>query len=63
MIGSGRNNDYEHDGFTHYAGDDIDHLNNFKNIKGFWPENKLDIFNTLKNIIDIDGPCYLNLKR
>src|SRR3990167_9861889 len=39
LIGSGRNNDYKHDGFSHFAGDDKDFMQNFKNIQSRWPES------------------------
>lgn len=60
MVGSGRDNDYSHDGFSHYAGDDYI-LSNFRNIKISHPENIEDI--NLENIINLRKPFYLNLKR
>jgi transketolase len=63
LIGSGRDGDYEHDGFTHFAGDDKQHLSCLKNIKGFWPENKEEINLVVNQMLEINGPCYLNLKR
>jgi len=63
LIGSGRGSDYEHDGFTHFAGDDKEILSNFLNIQCFWPQAKEEVSSTIKTMIDIKGPCYLNLKR
>src|SRR5687768_10786753 len=31
MVGCGRDSDYEHDGFSHYAGDDVSLLRGFRN--------------------------------
>ena len=56
LVGSGRGNDYEHDGFSHYAGDDELFLQHFENIKRF------TTFADLETLIT-EAPCYLNLKR
>lgn len=56
LVGSGRGNDYEHDGFSHYAGDDELFLQHFENIK------KFITFADLETLIT-EAPCYLNLKR
>ena len=63
LIGSGRDKDYAHDGFSHWAEDDKDiMLNLFKNIKSYWPEMD-NIIQTLDDVFEYDGPCYINLKR
>lgn len=63
LIGSGRNRDYSHDGFSHWSDDDKDiMLTSFKNIKCYWPEMD-DINLTLDAVFDYEGPCYINLKR
>jgi transketolase len=63
LIGSGRDRDYSHDGFSHWAEDDkIIVSNSFRNIKTYWPE--LDnIDRVLEDCFSYDGPCYINLKR
>lgn len=58
MVGSGRDNDYQHDGFSHYAGDD-DILYNFKEILILRSVEEFD----LKEIVERKMPTYLNLKR
>ena len=63
LVGSGRDNDYSHDGFTHYAGDDKTILSSLKNIECSWPEYKEQIPLLLTHIINTPGPKYLNLKR
>jgi transketolase len=63
LIGSGRDRDYAHDGFSHWAEDDKQIVtNSFPNIKAYWPEvvNAIEIF---EEIFESTDPCYLNLKR
>lgn len=55
LVGSGRNNDYEHDGFTHYAGDD--HLIDRFNIDIYYE------YESLQSVINTKKPAYINLKR
>ncbi len=63
LIASGRDNDYSHDGFSHYAGDDKKFLSIFENIKGYWPRDKRNIPIIVKNMIVTKIPQYLNLSR
>jgi transketolase len=63
LVGSGRDDDYSHDGFSHYAGDDFDMLKNFKNIICYWPDGKEDLPDLVNNVFSVDKPFYLNLKR
>ena len=58
MVGSGRGTDYEHDGFSHWAGDDF-LIESFLNIDKCFDCETFD----LKQIIDLKKPYYLNLKR
>lgn len=62
LVGSGRDKDYSHDGFTHWAEDDLEIVSNcFKNIKIYKPDILTnEIFN---DFISQKKPCYLNLKR
>jgi len=63
LIGSGRDDDYGHDGFSHYAGDDDIFINNFENIKSFWPDDIKEMKRIVDQMIDDESPYYLNLKR
>lgn len=63
LVGTGRDNDYAHDGFTHYAGDDKSVLGTFDKIIKFWPDKKEDITTIVSEMITHVGPVYLNLKR
>jgi transketolase C-terminal domain/subunit len=62
LIGSGRDKDYSHDGFSHWAEDDKRIvINSFPNIKPYWPED--NITDVLTDCFNYVGPCYINLKR
>ena len=63
LVGSGRNDDYVHDGFSHFAGDDKDIVRNFPNITSFWPLTKSDMKYAVNWIIKERVPKYINLKR
>ncbi len=58
LCGSGRDQDYAHEGFSHDASDH-EIMKQFKNIDFIVPENDFD----LKEIIYSGRPAYLNLKR
>lgn len=58
LVGSGRGQDYAHEGFSHDASDH-NILKQFKNIVFIEPENDFD----LSGIIYCGKPTYLNLKR
>lgn len=63
LVGSGRDKDYIHDGFSHSANEDKAVMNLFPNIVSLWPENKEEIPAILDKMININKPFYLNLKR
>ena len=63
LVGSGRDRDYLHDGFSHWAEEDRRILKELKNIKSFWPETKEDIPQLVAEMINNPDPYYINLKR
>ena len=63
LIGSGRDQDYEVDGFSHDATDDHLFMSHFKNIKSFWPPDSREACEVLDEAISGDSPVYLNLTR
>ena len=63
LVASGRKDDYKHDGFSHFAGDDKNLLDCFKNIFCAWPETKEQIPDLVEAMVDSNKPWYLNLKR
>ena len=61
LVGSGRDKDYSHDGFTHWAEDDMNIMKELKNIELYKPDTLTeDIFN---EFISNKKPAYLNLSR
>lgn len=63
LIGSGRDKDYSHDGFSHWAEDDRDVMRLFKNIQTFHFDNPTQLSNTFTAIMQSNYPVYINLKR
>lgn len=63
LIGSGRNDDYKHDGFSHYAGDDYRFMGQFENIKSYWPERLHQMRELLDEAVKGEKPMYINLER
>lgn len=63
LIGSGRDDSYKEDGFSHFAGDDFKLMECFENIHCRWPETKEEIPSLVDEMISNRLPYYLNLKR
>lgn len=63
LIGSGRDKDYHHDGFSHWAEEDKQVMGIFKNIKSYWPDSTDEIPNLIEQMIKDPNPWYINLKR
>lgn len=63
LIAAGRDKDYLHDGFSHWAQEDKQILNIFKNIKAVWPKDKKEISNLVKQMLKSNKPWYINLSR
>lgn len=63
MLGSGRDSDYEVDGFSHFAGDDFAMFSNFRNIQKVWPPDADIACQVLEEAINSDKPYYINLSR
>lgn len=63
LVGSGRGDDYKHDGFSHDATDDWDLMKNFANIIS-WPQLRAENMEyAIDRVIKEPIPFYLNLKR
>lgn len=63
LAGGGRNQDYGHDGFSHWSEEDKKVMALFPNITSVWPENKESIPDILEMMISNLRPYYLNLRR
>lgn len=71
LVGSGRDGDYVHDGFSHWSDDAsflLEHYGQgnakiFGNIKALWPETKEDILPLMDQLLYDTKPYFLSLKR
>jgi transketolase len=63
LIGSGRDKDYAHDGFSHDASDIPQFFNQFKHIQSVYPEKVEDLPDILKTMVMHDKPYFLSLTR
>ena len=61
LVGSGRDDDYSHDGISHWAGDDVDIMTALKNIQIYKPEKMTD--EVFTKFMYNDKPSYINLSR
>ena len=61
LVGSGRDDDYAHDGISHWAGDDVDIMTALKNIQIYKPGNITD--EIFEKFMYTDKPSYINLSR
>ena len=63
LIGSGRDKDYEIDGFTHDATGIKELLDTLPKIVQLWPEEKEDIPDMVKEMITNKKPSFVSLRR
>ena len=63
LIGSGRDRDYEHDGFSHWSEDAFGILSDFPDIQVHWPIKKEAIPGIVKEMIETNKPAFLSLRR
>jgi transketolase len=63
LAGSGRDWDYEHDGFTHSSSDAMRVLNTLPNIVQMWPSEKEDVAEWMDDFLNNGKPTFISLKR
>lgn len=63
LVGAGRDTDYGHLGFSHWAIDDEAALQAFPNIKVYKPKTKEDLVKIWDEFLYNNYPCYLNISR
>lgn len=63
LIGAGRNRDYLHDGPSHWMDNDRQLMQLFPNINSCWPDTKEEIPLVIDQMLEINRPWYINLKR
>lgn len=61
LVGGGRDKDYGYLGFSHWAEEDIEVMNTFKNIIKLKPENLSE--QVVKEFLYSNSPAYLNLQK
>jgi len=63
LIGSGRNKDYYHDGFSHWAEEDRKIMKILKNINSRWPEKNEEIPDLIDEMLKNNSPYYINFRK
>jgi len=63
LVGSGRDKDYLHDGFSHWSEEDREVMKIFKNIKSVWPKTVEEVSDLFPKILERKFSWYVNLKR
>jgi len=63
LIGSGRDDDYKHDGFSHWSFDAKYILDGFSNIRQYWPETKEEIPDIVDKMVHNWRPEFISLRR
>lgn len=64
LIGSGREMDYEHDGFSHWCFEDMVLMRSILyNIEPRWPNTKEEIPGIVEQMVKQNRPWYINLRR
>lgn len=63
LVGSGLDNDYKHDGFTHHTFDAKRTLSLFPGIRTHFPNTKEEVPICLDDMIENDRPSFLCLRR
>ena len=63
LVGAGRDMDYEHDGFTHYANDAKKILYTLPNIEQIWPKDKESVVKYMDFFLNNGKPTFISLKR
>ena len=63
LIGSGRSDDYKHDGYSHNADDECGILRQLPNIVQMYPQKKDDIPYITEQALKDTRPVFISLKR
>jgi transketolase len=63
MVGVGVDDDYKHDGFSHYAGDVPKILGVLNNLELYQPRDEEELIQNMNMIVNLRRPTFLNVKR
>jgi transketolase C-terminal domain/subunit len=63
LVGAGRDQDYGHLGFSHWAEDAERAISVFPNIKIYQPDTVQELESIWEEFLYNNQPCYLNIRR
>ena len=63
LVGSGRDKDYAHDGFSHDASDVPGFMDQFVNIAEYYPNSMERMESLVKEMIEVERPMFISLRR
>lgn len=63
LVGAGVDDDYKHDGFSHYAGDVPKILGVLKNLELYQPQDVEELGQNMNLIVELKRPTFLNVRR
>ncbi len=63
LVGSGRNRDYENEGFSHWAEEDTAVMKILSNIHSYWPSDLAELKKVTKKMFQTNQPFYINLTK
>lgn len=63
LIGSGRDDNYKHDGYSHDATDAKPILDTLENIKQYWPETVQEVKDMTREMASHSSPSFISLTR
>lgn len=62
LVGGGRDDDYKHDGYSHYGTQAQKFIHSMKFVEGY-PETKEEVPDIVNYMVDNDTPSFLSLRR
>ena len=63
MIGGGRDDDYAHDGYSHFCTPAQDFIKSMKNIKQYYPETNEEVLSMMVEMLKSDQPGFISVRR
>lgn len=63
LVGSGRDTDYAHDGYSHDASDIPSVLGAIQGLKLYFPETKEEIPDVVQTLVETKQPSFISLRR
>ncbi len=63
MVGAGRGEDYTHDGFSHWANEDVKMMGILSHIQAHWPADNSALPLIVEQMCNDKKPYYVNLRK